>query len=67
MPVGNRLVMGVPSDGAGKAMAWVESLKRAGTIEEFTLGPATLEDVYVALAGQNRLSEPEEAIDASAA
>jgi ABC-2 type transport system ATP-binding protein len=67
MPVGNRLVMGVPSDAAGKAMAWVESLKRAGTVEEFTLGPATLEDVYVALAGESRPAEPEEAIDASAA
>ncbi len=65
---GNRLVVAVPADAAGQAVAWVESLKRAGTVEEFTLGPATLEDVYVALAGDVNLSpELEETFDASAA
>ncbi len=68
VPFGNRLVVGVPADSAGQAVAWVESLKRAGTVEEFTLGPATLEDVYVALAGGETLSaDLEEAYDASAA
>ncbi|MGA3057208.1 MAG: ABC transporter ATP-binding protein [Candidatus Limnocylindrales bacterium] len=67
--VGNRLMVGVPVDGAGQAVAWAESLQRAGAIEEFTLGPATLEDVYVALVGGvgARPAEIEEALNATAA
>ena len=67
--VGNRLMVGVPTDAAGPAVAWAESLQRAGTVEEFTLGPATLEDVYVALVGglEVRPAEMEESFDASAA
>jgi ABC-2 type transport system ATP-binding protein len=49
--VGNRLMVGVPADAAAAAVAWAESLERAGIVEEYTLGPATLEDVYVALVG----------------
>jgi ABC-2 type transport system ATP-binding protein len=49
--VGNRLMVGVPADAAAAAVAWAESLERAGSVEEYTLGPATLEDVYVALVG----------------
>jgi len=49
--VGNRLMIGVPSGSAGDAVAWADSKVRVGLIEEFTLGPATLEDVYVALVG----------------
>lgn len=71
---GNRLMVGVPLDGAGEAVAWAESLQRAGAIEEFTLGPATLEDVYVALVGggEARAAEAgtdrqEETLDADAA
>jgi ABC-2 type transport system ATP-binding protein len=69
VPVGNRLMVGVPSDAAGAAVAWAESLQRAGTVEEYTLGPATLEDVYVALVGglEVRRAEMEESFDASAA
>jgi ABC-2 type transport system ATP-binding protein len=67
--VGNRLMVGVPCDAAGAAVAWADSLQRAGEIEEFTLGPATLEDVYVALVGglEVRPAELEESFDASAA
>jgi ABC-2 type transport system ATP-binding protein len=69
VPVGNRLMVGVPMDAAGPAVAWAESLQRAGAVEEFTLGPATLEDVYVALVGGGdvRPAETEESFDASAA
>jgi ABC-2 type transport system ATP-binding protein len=49
--VGNRLMVGVPTDAAGPAVAWAESLQRAGAVDEFILGPATLEDVYIALVG----------------
>jgi len=67
--VGNRLMVGVPIDAAGPAVGWAESLQRAGAVEEFTLGPATLEDVYVALVGgvAVRSAENEESFDASAA
>jgi ABC-2 type transport system ATP-binding protein len=67
--VGNRLMVGVPMDGAGQAVTWAESLQRAGAIEEFTLGPATLEDVYVALVGgvETGPAELEEARSATAA
>ncbi len=67
--VGNRLMVGVPADGASQAVAWAESLQRSRSIEEFTLGPATLEDVYVALVGgaEARPVDTEEALDASAA
>jgi ABC-2 type transport system ATP-binding protein len=69
VPVGNRLMVGVPMDAAGPAVAWAESLQRAGAVEEFTLGPATLEDVYVALVGGGdvRPAGTEESFDASAA
>jgi len=69
VPVGNRLMIGVPADGAGQAVAWAESLKSAGQVEEFTLGPATLEDVYIALVGGAGASpaQVEEVLDATAA
>jgi hypothetical protein len=62
-------MVGVPMDGAGQAVTWAESLQRAGAIEEFTLGPATLEDVYVALVGgvETGPAELEEARNATAA
>ena len=67
--VGNRLMVGIPIDAAGPAVSWAEMLERAGVVEEFTLGPATLEDVYVALVGgvAVRSSEIEETYDASVA
>jgi ABC-2 type transport system ATP-binding protein len=65
--VGNRLMVGVPLDCAGRAVAWAESLERAGQVEEFTLGPATLEDVYVNLVGSGRERPGEEMLDVAAA
>ena len=69
VPVGNRVMVGVPMDAAGQAVAWAESLKHDGSVEEFTLGPATLEDVYVALVGgaEARPAQVEEVFDATAA
>jgi ABC-2 type transport system ATP-binding protein len=69
VPVGNRVMVGVPTDAAGQAVAWAESLERAGLVEEFTLGPATLEDVYVALVGgaDTASAEGREVFDATAA
>ncbi len=46
----NRRVLGDVKPGdTPKAIEWARSLKENGTIEEFYLGPATLEDVYVRL------------------
>jgi ABC-2 type transport system ATP-binding protein len=69
VPVGNRLMVGVPADGAAQAVAWAESLEQDGLVEEFTLGPATLEDVYVALVGgaKERPAVIEGDLDADAA
>jgi ABC-2 type transport system ATP-binding protein len=46
----NRRILGKvgPADIA-TALAWARRLKEGGTIEEFSLGPATLEDMYVRL------------------
>ena len=69
VPVGNRVMVGVSKDDAGRAVSWAESLTRAHVIEEYTLGPATLEDVYVALVGgaNARPAEVEATFDATAA
>src|SRR5512141_1045350 len=52
IPGGPRLLVTVPVASASEAAAWAAAERRAGRVEEFSLGPATLEDVYVALAGQ---------------
>jgi ABC-2 type transport system ATP-binding protein len=49
---GPHLLVTVPVALASEAAAWAAAERRAGRVEEFSLGPATLEDVYVALAGQ---------------
>jgi ABC-2 type transport system ATP-binding protein len=49
---GQRHVATLPAVAAAQAVGWVESLKRAGVVEEYRLGPATLEDVYVELVGR---------------
>ncbi len=49
---GQRHVATVPAAAAGQAVAWAQSLQRAGRIEEYRLGPASLEDVYVELVGR---------------
>lgn len=50
-PNGSRAVATIPAVAAGPAVAWAEQLRRSGVIEEFSLTPATLEDVYVQLVG----------------
>jgi ABC-2 type transport system ATP-binding protein len=40
-----------------RAITWAQELKNAGTLEEFLLGPATLEDVYIRL-----VKNPDEAV-----
>ncbi len=61
--------MPIPADAAGAAVAWAESLQAGRAVEEFTLGPANLEDVYVALVGENSAGRPPESgeVDGAAA
>ncbi len=49
---GQRHLVTVHAAAAARAVEWVEGLKRAALVEEFRLGPATLEDVYVELVGR---------------
>lgn len=49
---GQRHLATVHATAAAGAVAWVDGLKRSGIVEEYRLGPATLEDVYVELVGR---------------
>ena len=49
---GQRVLASVPATAAAEAVGWAYGLKRAGQVEEFSLAPATLEDVYVELVGR---------------
>ena len=46
---GNRLVSLIDEDHLTDAMEWAHQLKSSDIIEEFSIGPTTLEDVYVRL------------------
>ncbi len=48
---GSRLVAAVPADHAADAAAWAQALRFQGWVEEFSLEPATLEDLYVEVLG----------------
>jgi ABC-2 type transport system ATP-binding protein len=45
--VGRRLIGEIAPASVDRAVAWATKMRHAGTAEEFSLGPATLEDVYV--------------------
>ena len=49
---GSRAIASVPATNAGEAVAWAEALRRDGIAEEYSLAPATLEDVYIELVGR---------------
>ena len=51
--IGQRHVATVPAAAVAEAVGWVERLKHGGVVEEYRLGPATLEDVYVELVGRS--------------
>jgi ABC-2 type transport system ATP-binding protein len=48
---GRQLVAMVPPDRVGDAVGWADGMRRSGVVEEFRLGPATLEDAYLGLVG----------------
>ena len=60
---GSRVLFHVPMAHAGEAVAWAEAHQRADRIEEFSLGPATLEDVYLELVGRAHAPAGEEGGD----
>lgn len=56
--VTGRRVMGrIARENGGAAINWAQGLKDSDLVEEFALGPATLEDVYIRL-----VRNPEEAV-----
>lgn len=50
--VSHRLITRVEAGAVGQAVAWAQAQKEAQKVEEFSLGPATLEDVYLRLIGR---------------
>jgi ABC-2 type transport system ATP-binding protein len=56
-----RMIAKVQEGNIAMAMDWAQSLKKKGIIEEFFLGPTTLEDTYVRMVGRLDILEiPEE-------
>jgi ABC-2 type transport system ATP-binding protein len=60
----------MPQHHLATVVTWAQDLRTAGQVEEFSIGPATLEDVYVELVGHldggHEESADEEAVDAGA-
>lgn len=48
---GRRHLMSITTEHAPDALAWAQALRRSGDIEEFSITPTSLEDVYVGLVG----------------
>jgi ABC-2 type transport system ATP-binding protein len=50
---GRRLIGEISATSLPKAMAWASDMRRKGVVEEFSIGPTTLEDAYVRRVGAN--------------
>lgn len=50
--VGSHIMAHLPADRADAALRWMEELKAQGSVDEFGITPASLEDVYVELVGK---------------
>jgi ABC-2 type transport system ATP-binding protein len=48
---GNRVIVTIGQGEATTAIDWAQQLLAAGTINEFAVNPASLEDVYIGLVG----------------
>jgi ABC-2 type transport system ATP-binding protein len=55
---GRRIVGNIEKENIPGAIEWAQSLKSSGAIEEFSLGPTTLEDIYIRL-----VKNPDEAVN----
>lgn len=51
---GRRLLLTVTTDEAAAAVTWATGLRERGRIDDFALGPVTLEDTYLALTADRR-------------
>ena len=67
LPNGSRAIATIPPGRTAEAVEWAEGLRRSGSVEEFSLTPATLEDVYIELVGRAGGHAATEAIDERAA
>jgi len=56
-----RMISKVRERDVAQALNWAQSLKEQGVVEEFVLGPTTLEDAYVRLVGRLDVLENKEA------
>ena len=59
---GRRLIGDVQPGSVSKAISWASRMREQGVAEEFSLGPATLEDVYVRHVGSVNGGEAEEPV-----
>lgn len=55
---GRRIIGRLPEAEVASAIQWARRLKEEGAVEEYSVGPTTLEDVYLAAVGHD---EPEAA------
>ena len=46
------MITKVGKDSVTPAVEWAQNLKEEGIVEEFSLGPTTLEDAYVRMVGR---------------
>ncbi|UCH42565.1 MAG: ABC transporter ATP-binding protein [Dehalococcoidales bacterium] len=61
---GRRMIVKLEDDDVAPAMQWARKLKDTGVVEEFSVGPSTLEDVYVKMVGNSdALIRPEQEIE----
>jgi ABC-2 type transport system ATP-binding protein len=62
--MGRRLIAKMEASSVGQAVAWANRVKERGMAEEFSVGPATLEDVYVRNIGRpDALEVPVKEVD----
>lgn len=54
---GRRLTARVETTDVSAALSWAQDLKKANIAEEVTIGPATLEDVYIQMVGRQNGEE----------
>jgi ABC-2 type transport system ATP-binding protein len=62
--IGRRMIGRVETADVEMALKWAQHQKKNGRIEEYSIGPATLEDVYIRMVGrQDVLDEPAEEVN----
>lgn len=64
---GRRTMIPIDPQDCPAALEWAQELQRAGRIDEFSVNPISLEDIYIRLVGPDSGDLTEEADDASVA